>query len=59
MKRKYLAVCDDGHDYFDFEYYSESRKGSKQNELDAKEFYKRHHGKRNFSIIKIERVKED
>ena len=49
--RNYLARCDDGHDYFEFEFCSDHRANSKANLEDAKNYYRRHHGKRKFTII--------
>lgn len=35
QNRKYIASCDNGHDYFSFEFYSTHRANSKANKEDA------------------------
>lgn len=52
-ERNYLCSCDDGHDYFSFEFKSNHRAGSKANEEDAKKYYRKHYGRRNFKIVSI------
>lgn len=37
MMRRYIASFDNGHDYFNIEFMSNSRAGSKQNKVDAVE----------------------
>ena len=49
-ERKYLASCDDGHDYFQFEFYSEHRANSKANKEDAVIEARKRYGKH----VKIE-----
>lgn len=51
MESKYLCRADDGHDFFEFEFYSNHRANSKANYEDAKKEYRKKHGKRNFKII--------
>ena len=42
--RKYLATFDNGHDYFEVEFESEHRAGSKANAEDARYTMKQKHG---------------
>ena len=42
--RKYRASYYDGHDYGEFEYYSNYRKNSKKNLEDMRREYKQQHG---------------
>lgn len=51
MERKYLCRADDGHDFFEFEFYSKHRANSKANYEDAKKKYRKCYGKRNFKIL--------
>ena len=50
--RKYRASYDDGHDYGEFEYYSDYRKNSKKNLEDMKREYKQQHGSARYKEIK-------
>ena len=50
--RKYRASYDDGHDYGEFEYYSNYRKNSKKNLEDMKREYKQQHGSTRYKEIK-------
>lgn len=50
--RKYRASYDDGHDYGEFEYYSNYRKNSKKNLEDMKREYKQQHGYARYKEIK-------
>lgn len=43
-ERKYLASCDDGHDHFQFEFYSEHKANSKANIEDAMNYHNKHYG---------------
>ena len=54
MKRKYLAIWDDGHDTGSFYFYSEHRAKSKANLEDAYKEYRRKHG--NSHKIKIVKI---
>ena len=56
--RRYMASCDDGHDYFTFEYESEYRNNSKGNLEDARNQYRRKHGNRQFKITSTRLMKE-
>lgn len=58
MERQYTACCDDGHDYFSFEYYSNHKANSKANEEDARNYYKNQHGNRNYKILNVNYNKE-
>lgn len=57
-ERQYTAFCDDGHDFFSFEYYSTHRAGSKANEEDARDYYRRKHGTRYYTIKNVSYNKE-
>lgn len=50
--RKYRASYDDGHDYGEFEYYSNYRKNSRKNLEDMKREYKQQHGYTRYKEIK-------
>ena len=50
--RKYRASYDDGHDYGEFEYYSDYRKNSKENLEDMKREYKLQYGYTRYKEIK-------
>ena len=50
--RKYRACADDGHDFTEFEYYSDYRKNSKKNLEDMKREYKQQHGFTRYQKIK-------
>ena len=56
--RRYMAMGDDGHDYFTFEYESNYRNNSKGNLQDARNTFRRKHGKRKFKIIDTRLMKE-
>lgn len=58
MDRQYTAYCDNGHEYFDFEFYSEHRANSKANIEDAKRHYKRKHGNGYIKVIRTAYNKE-
>ena len=51
MERKYLCRADDGHDFFEFEFYSKHRANSKANHEDARNEYRSQHGRRSFKIL--------
>lgn len=58
MKRTYTAFCDNGHDYFSFEFESEHRANSKANKEDAYYAGKRRLGwSRRFDVKSTELVK--
>lgn len=44
MKRQYTATWDNGHEYGEFDFYSEYRANSKANIKDAKEESRRKYG---------------
>lgn len=49
--RKYRASYDDGHDYGEFEYYSDYRKNSKRNYEDMVNEFQKRYGYRRFKEI--------
>lgn len=51
--KKYRACADDGHDYNEFEYYSNFRKNSKKNLEDMKREYKLKYGYAQYKQVKI------
>ena len=53
MGRQYIAFCDDGHDFFEFEFWSYHRAGSKKNLEDAREQYARGHKNRKYTIKSV------
>ena len=56
MNRKYIAMFDNGHDYFTVEYYSSHRAGSKANAEDAKDAMHRKLGwSRKARLVSVER----
>lgn len=57
--REYIALWDDGHDKGRFKFFSESRKGSAQNEADAKAEYWRTHRRKCPRITDIYLSDED
>lgn len=50
---KYRASYDDGHDYEEFEYYSDYRRNSKKNNDDMIEACKKTYGYKRFTQIKL------
>lgn len=59
MRREYLAMCDNGHDYLEFRFYSEHRRNSKANLQDAKDALRRQYGNavyRSNRIISVEKI---
>ena len=52
MMRKYRAIYDDGHDYGEFEYYSEYRRNSKKNKEDMNKTFKNKYGYNRFKAIR-------
>ena len=50
MKRTYIAIIDTGRDYVYFVFYSEHRANSKANIEDAKNAYKRKHGRKPYRV---------
>ena len=52
-QRKYLALYDDGHNFGEFEYYSDSRLNSKANLEDAKREFNRKYGFRRAQRVEI------
>lgn len=50
--RKYRASYDDGHDYGEFEYYSDYRRNSKKNNEDMIEEFKKAYGYKRYAQIK-------
>lgn len=54
MIRKYRAIYNDGHDFGEFEYYSNHRQGSKQNRADMEKEYIKKYGYKRFTRVKCE-----
>lgn len=52
MMKKYRAIYDDGHDYGEFEYWSEYRRNSKKHKEDMIQTYKDKYGYKRFKTIK-------
>lgn len=50
--RKYRASYDDGHNYGEFEYYSNYRRNSKKNNDDMIEEFKKMYGYKRYTQIK-------
>lgn len=51
--KTYLACWDDGHDYGEFEFYSDHRANSKANIADAIETAKRNYGRKRAYAMRI------
>lgn len=54
MIRKYRASYDDGHDFGEFEFYSNHRNGSKQNKANMEKEFIKKYGYKRFTQVTIE-----